>query len=228
MTTLTSLKLPNYFQGIVSGIISKNGEGPYRNDAVEYWVRTSADNCIIVQTADKREYLYKGTWIELEIGGARYGYYNITQYSNYGQDDDWRETIYMNYMPGYTNTWQYNIISIPIPKVITEDLFTDIAESSIFVEIKKPPFRLVTRISNYDNHNQLVLDTGIVQSWHEIPNTIERIILGSPLASAYIKLQSEDFYIAFQVQLYCDGNYQDDYGLSVLRSIPAYYLRIIC
>lgn len=208
-TSTRGIKLPDSFQGLIRGklgqISTENSDCPTQ----EYWVKISENQEIIVLTSDKQSYLYKGYWCEDGY------YYKIDKYSSSGWD--WQD-----YYSIENNI--FDVMAFTKLPILANNLFTETQLSSLDI---KPPYRLITKIFNYDNYNMAILDTGPIETSIDVPNTIEKIVANSQLAKSYISLLPGDFYVSFDITLKHSGTNNDDSYINILRSIPIYQLKLI-
>ena len=73
--------------------------------------------------------------------------------------------------------------------------------------IYKKPYLLKIQISNYDDNNNIIIDTEEVLTIKELSQSINDIVKKYDLIQHYIKCFNNDFYLYFDIKFISNGNY---------------------
>ena len=74
-------------------------------------------------------------------------------------------------------------------------------------KIYKKPYSLKIQISNYDDNNNIIIDTDEVLTIKELSQSINDIVKKYDLIQHYIKCYNNDFYLHFDIKFISNGNY---------------------
>ena len=74
-------------------------------------------------------------------------------------------------------------------------------------KIYKPPYSLKIKISNYDDNNNIIIDTDEVLKIKNLLQSINDIVKKYDLIQHYINCYNNDFYLHFDIKFISNGNY---------------------
>jgi hypothetical protein len=78
-------------------------------------------------------------------------------------------------------------------------------------EIYKKPYLLKIKINNYDDNNNIIINTEKVLTIKELSQSINDIVKKYDLIQHYIKCYNNDLYLHFDIKFISNGNYLNQF-----------------